>query len=105
MALEGESHLDDAPAQQDQAHGADQAEDEIGQVVDNGEGVAARSGSGKRRHGAAAHQRHRRHQGAVVAVAPLHLVGHGQAVLVLALILLTEEELEEYIKNHGGNTQ
>ena len=28
VALEGEAHLDDAPAQQDQAHGPDQAEDE-----------------------------------------------------------------------------
>ena len=88
MALEGEAHLDNAPAQQDQAHGADQAEDEFRQIVDNGEGVAASGGSGKGRHGAAAHQRHRRHQGAVVAVALLHLVGHGQAVLVLALVLL-----------------
>ena len=33
MALEGEAHLDDAPAQQNQAHGADQAEDEVGQVA------------------------------------------------------------------------
>ena len=88
MALEGEAHLDDAPAQQDQAHGADQAEDERGQVVDNGEGVAASGGGGKGRHGAAAHQGHGRHQGAVPAVAPLHLVGHGQAVVVLLLVFL-----------------
>ena len=83
VALEGEAHLDDAPAQQDQAHGADQAEDERGQVVDNGEGVAASGGGGKGRHGAAAHQGHGRHQGAVVAEALFHLVGRGQTVLVL----------------------
>ena len=82
VALEGEAHLDDAPAQQDQAHSADQAENELGQVVDDGERVAARSGRGKGRHGEAAHQGHRSHPGAVVAVAALHLVGHGQTVLV-----------------------
>ena len=34
----------------------------LGQVVDNGEGVAASGGGGKGRHGAAAHQGHGRHQ-------------------------------------------
>ena len=83
VALEGEAHLNDAPAQQNEAHGPDQAEDERGQVVDNGEGVAASGGGGKGRHGAAAHQGHGRHQGAVPAVALLHLVGRGQSVPVL----------------------
>ena len=47
VALEGEAHLDDAPAQQDQAHGPDQAEDERGQVVDDGERVATLGGKGR----------------------------------------------------------
>ena len=48
VALEGKAHLDDAPAQQDQAHGPNQTKDELRQVVDNGERVAASSGGQQR---------------------------------------------------------
>ena len=41
VALEGQAHLEDAVAQQDQAHGADQGKDEVGQVVDHVQGIAA----------------------------------------------------------------
>ena len=32
VGLEGQAHLEDAVAQQDQAHGADQGKDEVGKV-------------------------------------------------------------------------
>ena len=35
VALEGQAHLQDAEAQQDETNGADQRENEIGQVVDH----------------------------------------------------------------------
>ena len=39
MALEGETHLHDTPAQENDAHRADQAKDEVTQVVDHGKGI------------------------------------------------------------------
>ena len=35
VTLEGEAHLNDAPAQQDQAHCPDQTENELRQIVDH----------------------------------------------------------------------
>ncbi len=50
VGLDGHTDLDDAPAQDDDADGPDRGEDEVGQVVDDGEGVrgspaAARAGT------------------------------------------------------------
>ena len=51
MALEGQAHLHDAPAQQDQPHCPDQAEDEVAQIVDHPDGIAGReSGDSKAGH-------------------------------------------------------
>ena len=46
VGLQGQANLDNTPAQQDQADGADQAEDELRQVVHNGQGIAAGGSSG-----------------------------------------------------------
>ncbi len=36
MGLEGQTHLEDAVAQQDQAHGADEGKNEVGQILHDG---------------------------------------------------------------------
>ena len=36
MGLEGQAHLEDAVAQQDQAHGADEGKNEVGQILHDG---------------------------------------------------------------------
>lgn len=46
VGLEGQAHLEDAITQQDEAHGTDQGEDEIGQVGHYVQGVAAAGGEG-----------------------------------------------------------
>ena len=40
MRLQGEAHLNNAPTQQDKAHGTDQAKDKGAQVVDHRQRVA-----------------------------------------------------------------
>ncbi|CUQ84296.1 Uncharacterised protein [Lachnospira eligens] len=67
MALERKTHLDDTPAQQNEAHGADQAEDEIRKVVDHRDGVAGSVGS----NGHAQHKGHRQDSHCVEAEALL----------------------------------
>ena len=49
MGLQGKTDLEDAEAQQDQADGPDQREDEFGQVVDHRKGVICRK-SGHDKH-------------------------------------------------------
>lgn len=44
MAGKRETDLDDAPTQQDQAHRANQSEDKLGQIVDDGDGIGVRIG-------------------------------------------------------------
>ena len=83
MALEGEAHLNDAPAQQDQAHRPDQAEDELRQIVDHLQGSSA----GEGRHGAAAQQGRSHYQRAVAAEALFHLTGHGEPLRFLFVVL------------------
>ena len=46
MAFQREADLHDAEAQQNHTHGADQAEDEITEVVDNRQRVAGGKGRG-----------------------------------------------------------
>ena len=41
VALEGKPHLDDTPAQQDHPHCPNEAEDKVGQLVDDRQRVAA----------------------------------------------------------------
>ena len=83
MALEGQAQLEDAEAQQDHTHGADQAEDEITEVVDNSQRVAG----GKGRSGAAAQHEH---QGCINSKGAPALFSHGQAAgffLLLAFLM------------------
>ena len=46
MALEGHAHLNDTPAKDDQTDSTDKAEDEITEIVDYGDGIAAGRKSG-----------------------------------------------------------
>lgn len=48
MALEGEAHLHHAPAQQNQADGADQGKDESGEIVHYCQRIAGGEGSGRK---------------------------------------------------------
>ena len=48
MALEGEAHLHHAPAQQNQADGADQGKDEGGEIVHYRQRIAGGEGSGRK---------------------------------------------------------
>ena len=44
MRLKRESHLDDAPAQQDQADGPDQGKDKLREIIDHRQRVIRRQG-------------------------------------------------------------
>ena len=88
MALEGQAHLDDAPAEKDEANGADEAEDEGGQVADNGEGIAAGRAGGKCGHGGNGHNGERHHDSAVGAEAALDLTRDGEPLGVLLVRVL-----------------
>ena len=87
VGLQGQTNLDNAPAQQDQTDGADEAEDEGGQVVDYLQGV---SGCGEGRHGHAHDYRHSQDAGGVHAEAALYLVGGLQLIGGLVLVLLED---------------
>ena len=75
MGLQGQANLDDAPAQQDQADGADQAEDELGQIVHDSQGIAT-GGSG--RQSQSDDTGDGQHGHGVVAEAALNLGGDGE---------------------------
>ena len=83
MGLERKSHLHDTPAEQDQSDRTDQAENEIAQVVHDGNRVIG----GKGRDGAAEHKGNRQHSDAVEAKALSDLAGHGQLVCSLLGVL------------------
>ena len=74
VGLEGEAHLHDAPAQQDQADGTDQAEDELTEVIDHSQRIAAGGRNGDRQSAGGADGQHR--QG-IAAEAPLNPAGDG----------------------------
>ena len=75
MGLEGQTNLDNTPTQQDQADGADQAEDELRQVVHDGQGVAAGGSSGSCQ---GEHTGDSQNSQCVVAEAALNLAGDGE---------------------------
>lgn len=75
MGLQGQADLDDAPAQQDQTDGADQAEDELRQIVHDGQGIAASGSSGSSQ---GEHTGNSQHSKCVVAEAALNLAGDGE---------------------------
>lgn len=84
VGLQGQTDLNDAPAQQDEADCTDQPEDEGGQVVDHGEGIA---GCGKGRNGQPQQKRQRQDGCGIAAEAPLDLFGHGQLLGVLLFLV------------------
>lgn len=86
VGLEGKAHLNDAPAQQDQAHSSDEAEDELTEVVDNGQGIGGGEGGSGHGH----HQRHGHNSGAVDAEALLNPAGDDGAFFGIADFLLEQ---------------
>ena len=87
MGLQGQANLDDAPAQQDQADGTDQAEDEVAQVVHNGQGIAASGSSGSCQ---GEHTGNGQHCQCVVAEAALNLAGDGELFGVGLFVFLEQ---------------
>lgn len=75
MGLEGQTNLDNTPTQQDQANGADQAEDKLRQVVHHSQGVAA-GGRGRQRQ--SDDTGHSQHGHGIVAETTLNLAGDGE---------------------------
>ena len=75
MGLQGQTDLDDAPAQQDQTDGADQAEDELRQIVHDGQGIAAGGSSGQSQSDDTGDSQHGH---GIVAEAALNLGGDGE---------------------------
>ena len=60
VRLDAHAHLHDAPAENDDTQRLDDGKDEVGQVVDDGERVAARGKSGRRGHKKDGEHRRRR---------------------------------------------
>ena len=81
MGFERQTDLYHAEAQQDHTYGADQAEDEIAEVVDNRQRVAG----GKGRGGAAAQHEH---QSRINGKGAPALSAHGQAAGFFLLVFL-----------------
>ena len=86
MGLEGQADLHHAEAQQDKTDGSNQPEDEAGQVVDDGDGVA---GSECRDRGAE-NERSAHNGGAVDAEALSDLAGHRELVGMLFGVFLKD---------------
>ena len=74
MGLQGQADLNNAPAQQDQTDGADQAEDELTKVIHHSQRIAAGGRNGDRQSAGGKDGQHR--QG-IAAKAPLNLSGDG----------------------------
>ena len=74
VGLQGKTHLHDAPTQQDQTDGTDQAEDELTEIVHHSQRIRAGGGDGNRQGAGGADGQHR--QG-VAAEATLNPVGDG----------------------------
>ena len=76
MGLQGKAHLDNAPAQQNEAHGPNQAEDKGTQIVDHGQGIVGGVGG----HGQTQDHGTGEYGAAVAAETFADGFGHGQAV-------------------------
>ena len=86
MGLQGQTNLDDTPAQQDQTDGSNQAEDEVGQVVDDGKGITGASGKSRNTH--AGHHSQCQNGHRIETEALLYFAGHGQLIILLVFALL-----------------
>ena len=87
MGLQGQANLDNAPAQQDQTDGADQAEDELRQVVHDSQGIAS-GGSGRQRQSDDTGDGQHGH--GIVAEAALNLAGDGELFGVGLFVFLEQ---------------
>ena len=76
MGLQGQTHLDNAPAQQNETHGPDQAEDKGTQVVDHGQRIIGSIGG----HGQSQDHSAGEYGAAVAAEALADIFGHGQTL-------------------------
>ena len=76
MGLQGKTHLDNASAQQNEAHGPDQAEDKGTQIVDYGQGIIGSIGG----HGQSQNHGTGEYGAAVAAEALADIFGHGQTL-------------------------
>ena len=81
MALEGEAHLHHAPAQQNQADGADQGKDEGGEIVHYRQRIAGGESSGRQAANA-------QHGGSIDGKPAAALSAKGQGALGLSFFLL-----------------
>ena len=87
MGLEGQTNLDNTPTQQDQADGADQAKDELGQVIHDGQRIAAGGSSGSSQ---GKHTGDSQNSQCVVAEAALNLAGDGELFGVGLFVFLEQ---------------
>ena len=74
MGLQVQTNLHDAPAQQDQTDGTDQAEDKLTEVVHHSQRIAA---GGRNRNRQSAGGKDGQHRQGVAAEAPLNPAGDG----------------------------
>ena len=101
MALEGEADLHHAPAQKDEADGADQGKDKVGQVVHHAQRIAG----GKGRDGKAAEAQH---CGCVDGKAEPPLSSEGQSVgglIVLFGIFLQNKAIQGFLQKHSSSSK
>lgn len=75
MGLQGQANLDNTPTQQDQTDGADQAEDELRQVIHDGQRITA---GGSCRQCQSDDTGHSQHGHGVEAEAALNFAGDGE---------------------------
>ena len=80
MGLQRQTNLDDTPTQKDQTNCSDQAEDKVGQVVNDSEGIATGS---KSRYAHAGHHGQCQHRQYIETEALFYLAGHRQLIVLL----------------------
>ena len=103
MALEGEADLHHAPAQKDEADGADQGKDKVGQVVHHAQRIAG----GEGRDGKAAEAQHR---GCVDGKAEPPLSAEGQSICGLIVLLglgifLQNKAIQGFLQKHSSSSK
>ena len=101
MGLEGQTNLHHAPAQKDEADGADQGKDKVGQVVHHAQRIA----DGEGRDGKAAEAQHR---GCVDGKAEPPLSAEGQSVCGLAVFLVLfrgNKFTQGFLQKHSSSSK
>ena len=101
MALEGEAHLHHAPAQQNQADGADQGKDESGEIVHYRQRIAGGKGSGRK----TADAQHGSYVGGKpVAALSAKRQGALGLVVLLVVIFLGNPMMQNILQKHSSNS-